>query len=418
MQNIMENVLERKETLINDINDSLIINLLLKEGRLSRMEIAERTGISQPSISRIVNRLVAERLIESVGRGEVTSRGGRKPEILEINRRGGYLIGLDIGSFETKIVITDLHWQVVASKAIVTQDDSRTEAVLSKIINLIETLIREENISRGDIRGLGVGCPGVVNDALGKIVYSANVPSLNGLPLKSILEESLRFPVCLSNTIKIWMIGENYFDKSLSGHNFMCVLYGVGIGLNILLNNKVILSGFHKNIWDFGHITVEKDGPLCHCGRKGCLEALAGGWAIVREAKKIVEGNPNSPLSKMVQGKGNRITAKTVIEAAERGEQDSLKIIQKAGECLGTNLSKFIQFFAPDQVIFAGGLVREKNILTEHIEEALRREMPEEQLNEIKVRVSNLDKFGAALGATMLVSHEVFKTPLLELLSV
>ena len=93
-----------------------------------------------------------------------------------------------------------------------------------------------------------------------------------------------------------------------------------------------------------------------------------------------------------------------------------MKVIQRAGEYLGNNLSKFIQFFSPDEVIFTGGLVKENNILMEHIKRTLQKEMPKERFNRIKVRVSNLDKFGAALGATRLVSHAMFKTPLLELL--
>lgn len=386
----MKNIIQQKDGLISEINESVILGLLIEEAPLSRRDISHKTGISQPMVSIIVSELIKQGLVVEKEKGRASSSGGRRPIHLDINEKGGYLVGVDLGSYKIKAVVTDLRHNILKKDSFLTPKKD----LPPRLCNFLKKFLLPYPGEK--IKGIAFGISGVVDRQKGEVIFSANIPSLNKVPLAKILEEELLFPIILDNTGDCWMLAERFFDPEVKRDNFMGIFWGNGLGLNVVIHEKILISGIKKSVWDFGHITHNKNGPLCGCGKRGCMEAYVGGWAI---EKKV--GESLIPL----------------VKKAKEGDRRAQEIFREAGYILGEKLSSFLQFFSPQEVILIGGLTRMGEILLPAIKKGIKKVIGEE-VKRYEFKITSLGEYGGALGATKLISHQIFKTPLLEMMSI
>ncbi|MBI2842538.1 MAG: ROK family transcriptional regulator [Armatimonadetes bacterium] len=397
------NVLQSKDTIISNLNDSAVLDAVRRLGPIASQDVAEIVGLSKPTVSRVVARLIESGLIEVVGHGPASSAGGRKSRLLQISSGSGSLVGVDVGALEIRAVLTDLRHRALAKAACPVQDRYNRDRIVSQVKNIIAEVVADGGSRITDIKGGAIGATGLVDMSSGEVVVSPNLPGLNRVNLQRELSD-FPFPIYVSNEMNTHMLGERYFDPSLSEVSFMSVLWGYGIGVNVILHDSEIVSGRREQSWDIGHITLVKDGAPCHCGRRGCLEAYAAGWALELKVQTALGGED----------------AGVTVEDARRliagGDPRIRQILREAGETLGKTLAPFVQFFAPDALILAGGVVRADESVVDAVRRGLESRINLWEVGRIDIRASRLDKFAGALGATKIIAHHLLKAPLLNIL--
>ena len=416
----MEELLMRKETLINDVNDTVIFHLIKERGPLARIDLVTITKLCPPTITRITSRLIEMNLIREsrLESSEKDRKIGRRPVFLEVNPDGGYLLGVDIGAGTTKVVVTDLNLEVLAKFKMPTEAYKDKDVVLNNIFSLMNNAIQECRISKQDLKGIGIGVSGVVDNKEGVCVLAANFNGWEDVPIKMLVEKEFGIKAFVTNTMTITTLGERYYGegKDTELKDLICVNLGVGIGVGIILHEELLLSSTTKHIGDIGHMIIDKNGPKCNCGDFGCLEAYAGGGAIVRNVISLIKEGERTKISDIVKGDVSKIDAEVVIQAARDNDELACKIFSNAGRQIGFGIAMLMHLYYPDKVVLEGGLTQAGDVLLKPLMDSVREHASERQLNKVEIVTSKLDGYAGALGAARLVSHEVFKTPLLHLL--
>jgi len=331
------------------INRALVLNKLKFIDSLSRAELARQLGLSKITISEIVADLIKEELIEETGEGVATSTGGRKPILLRLNSSWRRVIGLDIGLTNTVIALGGLKGERIIQLRVPTSLKRDPETILAQVEELIESILAQGNMSKDKVAGIGISIRGLIDGQEGRIVFS---PALDwrDVPFRDLVEQRLGLPTTLDNCTRAMAFGEKWHERSHEIRNIFYVNVGYGIGSAIVMNGRI-----YNNNSEFGHIRITNRDVLCDCGKKGCLEAVASGYAISRFADAAFgEKTP-----------GTSYSAKEVAEMAHAGNPKALGIYRDASRYLGRAISIATNLFNPDKVVIAGGIASARELIEE-----------------------------------------------------
>ncbi len=385
------------------IRKNIILNTLRSNGALSLTELSRRTGFNVPTVTNLIQELESEDYIIRE-KGEATSPG-RPPQHIRLNTTARYVVGADLGRFNTNIILVDLSQNVIYEKLFHTLD-LHDPAVIDQIATEINRAIEKSGVQRNRVLGVGLAIPGLVNCKLGKSYTFLN---FDERPIREIFEKKLDLPVFVENDARAMALGELWFGLAKNARNALCLNLGWGIGLGII-TNRTIYHGHDGFAGEFGHITLKENGPLCQCGKYGCLESLASGHAIAEQARQLVRAGKKTKLRALVRGDVEAINPEWVVKAAQMGDQLSIEIIEQAGRYIGQGLAILINLFNPEIVILGGRVSRAGRFLLNPIQtEATKRALP--HISErAQIVVSELGYLAGALGATTLVKKEIFQT--------
>ena len=407
------------ENLINDVNDSILLHLIRERGSIARRDLAKLTRLNPSTITRITNRLIQAGFLRESGQGDKDKQKvGRKPVLLEINPRGGYLVGMDIGAWKIKVVIVDLTLQPLYRLSVLTQPRGEKDSILDRAFLLMERAIDKCGIEKEKIKGIGIGISGSVDNVRGICSFAPNLDGWRDVPVKDLFEKKFKIQTFVTNCMTVMALGEKYYGEAKETHlrDLICINLGEGIGSGIILQDELLLSSATKHVGNIGHMTVEKGGPVCGCGKRGCLEAIAGGRALARQAVEAVKKGVPTLIKDLVKGDTEKISAETVAKAAQMGDTLALNLLGRAGRHIGSVVAILMQLYYPEKIILGGGLIKAGEPLLDPLIETIKEWIVEEELKKVEITTSKLGEYAGALGATRLVSHEVFKTPLLHLI--
>ena len=385
------------------IRKNIILNALRSNGALSLTELSRRTGFNVPTITNLVKELENEDYV--IREKGAAGTPGRPPQRIRINTSARYVIGADLGRFNTNIILADLSQKIIYRKLFHTLD-LHNPAVIDQLVKEIQRAIAESHVEKNRVLGVGLAIPGLVNCKSGRSITFLN---FEDRPVREIFEEKLDLPVFVENDARAMALGELWFGLAREAKNALCLNLGWGIGLGIITNGRI----YHGNdgfAGEFGHITIKENGPLCQCGKYGCLESLASGHAIAEQAREMVSTGRKTKLSDLIEGKIDQLNAELVVKAAQMGDQLSIEIIEQAGRYIGQGLAILINLFNPEIVILGGRVSRAGRFLLNPIQtEATKRALP--HISErAEIVVSKLGYLSGALGATTLVKKEIFQT--------
>jgi hypothetical protein len=246
-----------------------VIRVLRKSGQTSRTEISQITGWSRAKTSHEVNSLIGKGFLEEAGTG--ISKGGRRPRLLRFNPQLGYIVGVDIGATSIEAALADINGLVL--KRVYEPADVRQppEEVLGRCSKLILDLVVAHNIHPEQILGIGVGVPGPVDFARGVLVAPPLMPDWEKYPIRDFFKGTFSSAfVVVDNDVNIMALGEQRSGGAANVDHFLVIKIGTGIGCGIMVNRK-IHRGSDGCAGDIGHICVDKQGPICRCGNRGCL---------------------------------------------------------------------------------------------------------------------------------------------------
>lgn len=387
------------------MNRSMVFDLIRRKGPISRAEIARTIGLSIPTVMKITEEFSHKQFVQDVGKGE--SSGGKRPELLELVPDSKYIIGVGVGRSKTNVLMMNLAGEVFIREIMETGGTAVPEVWISRLIQVIENVIRESGLSRKQILGMGIGMPGILDEKSGKVLFSPDFKWEN-VDMLTPIRERFKMDITIENANRALAMGEYYFGAGVDSRNFLVVNLGHGIGSAIMREGE-FYRGSSGSSGEIGHIILEKNGPKCNCGNLGCLEAIASGNAIARDAKiAVLEGNATK-IMELVNEDINRIEAKTVFEAARLGDRLAIQITERAMQYIGIGLANYINLLDPDLIILFGGLTNAGDIFLKKVKEVLRERQMKFAGRQVKLVVSQMGENGTAVGSASLVLKKFIK---------
>lgn len=261
-------------------------------------------------------------------------------------------IGIDIGGTGIKAGLVDDNYNIVAKDSIPTPKDEYSNFV-DGIIALAEKVASMGGYKLSDIKSVGIGCPGSVDDKKGVVTYSNNL-GFSGMTLGPDITEKTGLPVYLGNDANCAALGEFYaLEEDVD--NFVAITLGTGVGSGVVINKK-LYTGFNGAAGELGHILMKADGEPCTCGRKGCWEAYASATALIREIEKAAKENPNSYVASLVEGNGGRATGKIAFDAVDAGDKVAKEVVDNYIMAVADGIVDVINIFQPEVVVIGGGV--------------------------------------------------------------
>ncbi|MDD5368504.1 MAG: ROK family transcriptional regulator [Anaerolineaceae bacterium] len=383
--------------LMRAINRSHILNIIKTYGPISRIEIAHITGLSGATVTGITAILLAEHLIMEKSAG--VSSGGRRPIMLTIDPKGGYVIGIKVTEDHLAGALTDLNASVQVRENLPV-NGTTIEEVISRIVELVANLINEGNILKKQLMGVGIGLAGVVDSANGVLRQSPYF-GWQDVPLRAMLQTQLHIPVSIDNDVNTLTLSEKLFGAGQKIDNFLTITIGRGVGLGIVIQGE-LYRGKSGGAGELGHTVVNPDGPLCDCGRHGCLESYASDKAMLRAVHALyVRGDLSSDV----------IFPEEMISLADSGNRAVQGILERAGTILGMQVANLINLYDPELVIISGEGVRNGNWLFQPMREAVACYVMSGVARDTEIRIDTWGDDAWARGAASLVLGEMFKSP-------
>jgi N-acetylglucosamine repressor len=383
--------------LIRALNRSTVLNTIKRFGPIGRAEVARSTGLSPATVTAITAELIEDNLIFEKAPGD--SSGGRRPILMALNPRGGYVVGIKLTEDQAIGALTDLEATIIAR---LTQSWSgRTpEEAAAVMASLVNALIAREGLRKKQLLGVGLGLAGIVDAGRG-LLRTTPYFDWRDLPLRDLLQDRLRVPVYIDNDVNTLTLAERWFGAGQGVDDFLTVTIGRGVGMGIVVNGQ-FYRGVGGGAGEFGHTVVDPAGPRCACGKRGCLEAYVGDPALLSAA---AEAARTGRLPRAAE------SAAELVEMADAGQPAAREILARAGEMLGRSLANLVNVFDPQLIIIGGEGTRAGDWLLEPMRQELKAYVFNGLVNDTSLRVERWGDDAWARGAASLVLRELFESP-------
>ncbi len=348
--------------LMREINKFHVLETIRRHGRISRVEISERTLLSGTTVSAITGALIEEGLIHAIHtQVNEESHRGRPRVLLGLVADAGYVLGIKISEAATTVTLIDFAGEQVASVQLPIRLSRQPADVIADLIeDAMDDCINKSGVDRKRIRGIGIGIPGLVDPRSGRS-YASSVFGEREVPLASLLSERTGLPVKLEKPANLLALAEAWFGSAQRENSFAVVVLDQTASLGLWLDNDVH-RGASTLGPTFGHLKVASEGVQCDCGQLDCLNAHVSDGALARQAGAVLGPDfLQTPLARA------SITG-ALVQAADAGNAEARTLIDAQGTRLGVGISHVINLINPAKII----VVLDSDRLGELIEPALR----------------------------------------------
>lgn len=368
-----------------------LFTIILTRGPISRRDAARDIGMSQAAVTKLVKPMLAHGYVTE---GAGLAEGPGRPQIpLAIDPKRHTAVGVKVTDRELIGVIVDLHAEVHGS-ARVPLGDRRPAGVVRAVADLARDLLDRPDLE-GECVGVGVGLGGHVDGRAGLVRYSPML-EWRDVPFQRLLAEELRLPVLIENDVNTLAVAEQWFGAGRDTDSFIVVTVGAGVGGAIVIDG-LLLHGASGAAGEFGHNIVDPQGPPCHCGKRGCVEAFAGDEAIVR-AVGARDGRPVANLTEAVA-------------LAHSGDRTARRVFVQAGQALGQGLAAFVNLVNPPLVILSGEGLSASDLFIDALYEEFARSSFSSSARDCRVLVRPLpDETWARGAAATMLRHGVLRS--------
>ncbi|MEJ2643184.1 MAG: ROK family transcriptional regulator [Desulfosarcinaceae bacterium] len=389
--------------LMRAINRAKILETIRTVGMISRIDIARTTGLSQASITGLSADLIKEGLIIEKQSGKY--KGGRRPMLLALNPEGAFVVGANLSISELSVVIANFEGTVVASYAhpLAPIHHSVSE-IADRVAGAVQACIWEANFAKEQISGVGIGIPGLVDPDAGTIRFLPNYGWENA-NFKERVQNKLNHPCYIDNSSNTLALAEQWFGEGKGIDNFLVVTIENGIGLGAVINGR-IYRGQDGIAGEFGHMTIDPEGPECRCGKKGCVEAYAGNLAIMRDARlAAIDGRWDCDDP-------DQFTYEEMLGTAKDGVAVLRQLFSHAGHILGIGISHLITLFNPSKIIITGQGVQAGELIFDAMASTLEQSYSAKfGRRTTRIIIQQWTEQDWARGAGALVLQELYKSP-------
>jgi glucokinase-like ROK family protein len=357
---MMQKQVENNDFQVN-LNKIKVLQLIRNKREITRAEIIQISGLSAPTITRIVNHLVQLNLIKVDGIG--SSIGGRPPQLISFNSKENYVIGIDLGATFIRAALSNLDGEFIYEIHIPTDRKKGFDGVMDQVGDVIEKLIERAWHKSLSLWGIGIAICGMVNKKTEIVEYSP-IFGWRNVDVKKALLKYTSLTIAVGNVTNIIALAELLFGVGKDYKNFICINLGFGIGSGIISEGR-IFEGIDGLAGEIGHIVVDKNSNRKGLeGVAGSLEALASGYGITDIARDLAKEDKKSVLHSMNQ---EDIDAKVVFDAAKNGDRLANEIIDSATSYISIGIDTLIKVFNTECIVLSGGLVHNGEMFLEKI---------------------------------------------------
>ena len=300
------------------------------------------------------------------------------------------IIAIDFGGTNTRIALLSGDTLFIKAKTSFPTKHffSQKNRLIAELVKRSFTLMREHHLQKSSIVGVGIGVPGLVDFAQGKVYYLPNVPHWENTALRRIVERRMHYPVFVDNDVNCMALAEAAFGAAKGCRNALCLTLGTGVGGGIILNGE-LFRGSRFCAGEIGHVPLTPNGPRCSCGGRGCLETYVGNKVLLKQARQKLK-NPS-------------ISLEQVSQLADTGNRTAKKIYVDFARNVGITLSGAVTLLNPDCIVIGGGLSFAGDYIFEIIKQTIRERSMPVQAKAVVVKKAELGKDAGLIGAALLV---------------
>lgn len=386
--------LESKPEKKNLFNKIAIIKLIAELGSVSVNDIVKNLFLSLPTVNSLIAELLEDNIIRQFDKGE--SIGGRKPNLYRLRDGIFQVLCVELQRFSITLSIMDNNQNSIAATVELDNELSRNSANLDDITRIIDQYIADQSVDIENLTGLIVSMPGLINAEEGTNETFLHDDSL---PITTYFQDKYKKPVYILNDVKGAAYAELKFGLAKNTRNSLIILMDWGIGLGIISNGEVYLGrdGYSGEV---GHMPFIDHGELCYCGKRGCLETVASGIALVNNAKQEILKGELTKLNELRKEELNHLTPMHIIEAANKGDQFAINQISKLGTNLGKAFASLIQLLNPELIVLGGKIAKANELITIPIQQAINSYTMAILKEHCDIKVSSLNLDSNTVGLT------------------
>jgi len=381
---------------------SAILDLIRSSGQVSRIELSEKSGLTEATISKVVRTLIVDGLVIETGYAEST--GGKRPVLLELNVASRYALGVSLDYARISLVLCDISGRMLHSHAVAGAGVSKPQSVIDRVAREISRFLVKHNVNRSDVIGIGVSGAGRLDASGDALRSSRQAGEWEEFAIEAALGEATKMPVILENDANCAALGEFWSGKVSTAHDFATIYMATGIGCGIVINGDVY-RGASSNAGEIGHLSLDINGPECFCGSRGCLEVLATPVAVVRNARDDHALWERLGLRER-EGEDIRASFATIAAAAMTGDHDAESLVRQSAKYLATAVLGLTNIFDLDRVYLAGpGFATAGPIYLDVTRDVLGRLAFMRKVHSVAVEMGETGPGAAARGAASVVLH-------------
>lgn len=393
--------------MMREANRLLILNYVREYGPISRATIARATGLSATTVSTIIDALLQEGFVQEGTMQKAVASSGRRVVPVHFNAVCGYILGVALGRNHLTMLLCDLSASIV-SRSMLPFDTGQGAAVCIPLLaTALRTFVSEQGISWSRIVGVGLGMPGPIDPHLQGPITPPRMPGWHNVNVRDLLKQELGVPVYLDNNANLGALGESRYGAGHNTNNMIYLQLGAGIGGGLIIDGKMY-RGSTGGAGEIGHMTIEPQGPLCSCGKRGCLEALAGAVAIVDKVHQL------QSLVRLDQGSATTTEVEEitdivqVVRAAQVGDPSCKAALESAGIFIGIALANLMNVLNPSLILIDGSSMRAGSLLLDPIRQTIAAySLPDLQAN-TRIVTGALGNDATSLGGVAVVLDAIF----------
>lgn len=376
---------------IRKANRLLIFNYIREHKTVPRADLARYTGLSRTTIGNIVDELVKE---GAISEGESGISDDRRTIPLTFNATAGYVLGCSLGRNHLTVLLTDLTATTLQRADIPFPTNEGPQAGLSHLATELQAFVAQQHIPWHKVIGIGLGIVGPLDSSLRRTTVPTTLSGWGGTDIKQALEEALHLPVYLDNNGNMGALGESRYGAGRGIRNMLYVKIGSGIAGGLIINGQ-LYRGSSGSAGEIGHIPIEYNGTLCHCGHFGCLETVAGTRGILTEAQRL-----SPEIASMTQ----------LIAAAREGNAACIHALERAGNYLGFTLASLVNIFNPALIVLDGSTMRADDLLLRPLHTMLEAHCLQAPFANVEIVPAECSGIAIALGGVAAVLDDAFST--------
>lgn len=342
------------QSLVRQINLSVIMHQLRMNAPVSRASLAQTTGLNKTTVSSLVQELIERNYVREVGYESPGRGAGRLAMLLTLNPEAGYIVSAEIGVDSISVICTDFAPEIAWRSQVQIDPTMSQRVILDHVLALLHSALEEGEKTAGRLLGLAVGVPGLVDQETGMLLFAPNL-GLRDVPLRAILEEEFNCLVFVENEASLAALGEHYFGAAQGCDEVLYISAGIGVGGG-LIHNGHVYRGTSGVAGEVGHMVFNPGGEPCNCGSRGCWETEVSQRALFRRIEQALAGGRPSLAFELCGGDLKRLSIPLVVQAAQAGDPVCLEALEKTGRLLGQGAASLVNALNPELVILGGPL--------------------------------------------------------------
>lgn len=386
MKEAGKNALDIKEN-----NRYQVLQALIKNRRLTRVELSKMLGLQRSTITNIINELMDMKVVAEAGLA--SGEKGRRTIELMVNTTDYRLISVRLARKYFTVIIFNLLGEVIKEEYEKIEPGYEAEDVVSKIVNTMKRLM--QHLEGKKVLGIGVAVPGPMK-SLDDIGIVTEFQDWGNISIKDILSDEFGWPVYLEHDAKAGALGQRWYDETIADmDSILYVAAGQGIGAGIIIRGK-LLRGKDGTAGEIGHMSIDLNGEKCSCGNRGCLETYCSSIALLKKMKKMVHEYPESALNE-------NSSFADVVEAYGKGDELAEYLVKDVSYYLGVGIGNLINIFNFDVVIIADDLSRLGASFLEQVIDSAGKRCFERNFHGMQIKLSELKIDPVSLGMSVIV---------------